>query len=457
MSSPGPCGRRITPLKYSQSFALRSKRLDSVHVRSPRLSLNTMTALAASPALRLPLEAPPRRLRWSVIISVLLHLGLLVAAILAARQRHTLPEPVPPSPVAMVFEGGGAKTPPSIANPAPVSPNQPASPKPQPSTPATPSAQPATPPTPRVQPTPQPQPQKPPEKAPPAETTPPKPLTTEAPPPEPQAVTPPKPSATEAPPPKTPPVTPPTPPAQQAPPREQTPPPVQAPPQPKPPPSPPQEVGPPPRPVPSENAPVVTAPAEQAPAPRAVPLPPPPPAPVPVPETAPRPAPSRPREAARAAPMRPSLAFPAPMNLSLGSPAAEAPAEPPSPKPSAGVMDLSFAANVGGGDITQLHPNGKGDDVGADWLNEVSAWWIRHRFYPKDAAQLQQQGDVILRLKVAQSGHVQAVNVVQGSGSPFLDMGALTVFRNANLPRLPSDVRDPDVTLEFTIHYEILR
>jgi len=144
------------------------------------------------------------------------------------------------------------------------------------------------------------------------------------------------------------------------------------------------------------------------------------------------------------------------MNLSLGSPTTESSAAPPRPKPFAGVMDLSYAANVGGGDITQLHPNGKGEDVGADWLNEVSAWWIRHRFYPEEAARLNQEGNVVLQLRVGQNGHVQAVDLEQGSGSPWLDMGALSVFRNANLPPLPGNVHDPNISLRFTIHYEIL-
>jgi periplasmic protein TonB len=145
------------------------------------------------------------------------------------------------------------------------------------------------------------------------------------------------------------------------------------------------------------------------------------------------------------------------MDFSLGSPSAAPEAPPARRKPSAGTMDLSFAPVTGGGDITQLHPEGKGDTVGADWFNEVSAWWIRHRFYPDEAARLQQQGDVTLRLRVAQSGHVEMLELDDGSGSPWLDMGAEAVFRNANLPPLPGDVRDPNITVDFTIHYEILR
>jgi periplasmic protein TonB len=117
---------------------------------------------------------------------------------------------------------------------------------------------------------------------------------------------------------------------------------------------------------------------------------------------------------------------------------------------------MSFAPVMGGGDITQLHPNGKGDDVGADWFSEVSAWWLRHRFYPDEAARLDQQGDVTLRLVVGRSGRVESVVVEERSGSPWLDLGALAVFRGADLPPLPPDVRDPNITVNFTIHYIIM-
>jgi TonB family protein len=145
------------------------------------------------------------------------------------------------------------------------------------------------------------------------------------------------------------------------------------------------------------------------------------------------------------------------MDFSLGPSAAAPPPIPPRPRGSAGTIDLSFAPVMGGGDITQLHPQGKSGDVGADWFNLVSAWWLRHRFYPSEAARLQQEGDVTVRLVVAQNGRVEAIDVDQRSGSPWLDMGALAIFRDATLPPLPQDVTDPNVTVDFTIHYEILR
>jgi hypothetical protein len=38
-----------------------------------------------------------------------------------------------------------------------------------------------------------------------------------------------------------------------------------------------------------------------------------------------------------------------------------------------------------------------------------------------------------------------------------LDLGALAIFRDARLPPLPPDYKDPDVTVDFNIHYVIIR
>jgi protein TonB len=376
----------------------------SPHERLSRASLIIMTAtttatlapLAAPPTVRLPIPPKRRRRGWAAAVSILLHLALLAVAIVAAQHKRSVPQSVPPASVAMVFENGGT-TAPSIANPAPVSPNRQASPQQQQATP--------TPPPP----------------APPAEVQPP-----------PREITPPAPQE----------VTPP--------------PPIPAPPVPAP-----QAT---PQPQPEPSPPPPTAPPAQPPTPEAVPLPLPPPPPVPAPEAAPKPAPPRPREAARpVSPPRTAPAFPAPMDFSLGPRFSQEPhvatreATPPRPRASPGAIDLSFAPILGGGDITQLHPQGKGHDVGEDWFNEVAAWWLRHRFYPNEAGRLNQQGDVELRLVVGRGGRVEAVDVEQRSGSPWLDLGALAVFRDANLPPLPPDVTDPNITVDFTIHYIIVR
>jgi outer membrane biosynthesis protein TonB len=51
---------------------------------------------------------------------------------------------------------------------------------------------------------------------------------------------------------------------------------------------------------------------------------------------------------------------------------------------------------------------------------------------------------------------VARVALASGSGSQWLDMAALGVFRDATLPPLPSDAA-PSVPITLTIHYQIMR
>ena len=120
-------------------------------------------------------------------------------------------------------------------------------------------------------------------------------------------------------------------------------------------------------------------------------------------------------------------------------------------------MDLSFAPTAGGSDTLQMHAEANGKDLGPDWLNLVAAWWGRHGYYPTQAAMLNQQGNVTVQMTVAHDGEVRSIDVTQASGSPWLDLGALSVFRNATLPPLPADVTSANIDLSFTIHYVIIR
>lgn len=124
--------------------------------------------------------------------------------------------------------------------------------------------------------------------------------------------------------------------------------------------------------------------------------------------------------------------------------------------PRPGSIDLSFAPTVGGSDSLQIHAEANGKEVGPDWLNRVAAWWARHGYYPDEAARLGQHGDVTISMTVAHSGRVETAGVTRASNSPWLNLGALSVFRGANLPPLPADITSNNIDLTFTIHYIIV-
>ena len=221
----------------------------------------------------------------------------------------------------------------------------------------------------------------------------------------------------------------------------------------------PPESAPAPRPAPR---PAPAAPATPAPPPVPAvqpvePLPPPrvstPIEPLPPPEASvealPRPTPPAPSPRPRA-PARP--AFPAPMASSLGGPAAS-----PSVQRRAGRgVDLSFGSGFMGAESTRIFGRSDSKEVGPDWFNRFSAWWDRHRYYPPQAGENNEQGDVVLDLVVERSGRVEHVALTSGSGSQWLDLAALGVFRGATLPPLPSDAAAA-VPIHLTIHYQIIR
>ena len=119
-------------------------------------------------------------------------------------------------------------------------------------------------------------------------------------------------------------------------------------------------------------------------------------------------------------------------------------------------FDLAFAPLGSGSDRNQPRARSDNPAVGADWLSEVAAWWRQHAYYPPQAGMNGEQGDVTVALSVLHDGKVTYVHLERRSGSQWLDMASVAVFRDAQLPPLPPDVRDKAISLHFTIHYVII-
>jgi periplasmic protein TonB len=370
-----------------------------------------LVRLPAGAAGRSPIAVPARRERPlgpTLTVSLALHLSLLVLLLVSIQHRPYRTEQVPPADFAMVFEG---HSPELNSGPSP-EPNKllrPGSPAPGVSAPSVPPA-PATPPAPVA-----------------------------------------PPQVANLPPP------PPPPPAPQEP--------VEAHPAPAPPvpPMPPEAKLPPAAPAPTPAPAPIPAPAP-TPIPLAMAIPRPPPihaAPVPL-EKAP---PSRPEHR----PERPP-AFPAPLAFSFGVPGATSPnaatsratAPPSAPtrvsRPGQpGTIDLSFGPIQGGSLSPSASVQMEGVAVSTDWLNLVSAWWKRHAYYPPQAGDNNEDGTVTLHMRVDRDGRVEALELTGKSGSRWLDLGALSVFRDAHLPPLPPDMPDAQIPFEATVHYIIVR
>jgi periplasmic protein TonB len=211
---------------------------------------------------------------------------------------------------------------------------------------------------------------------------------------------------------------------------------------------------PPPSPVPqAETPPPTPAPAPDVPPPPPVQqaeLPPPTPAPTAAPDMPPPPPaaqahPPPPLPVARAHPP------PAPPQRVAARPASTRTAANPAGSPAHATDAHATDAHATDARATDTHATGaSGANNNAAWMGKLKQWWDQHSFYPKEASQTNEGGNVKVRIVIAANGQVTSIEVVQGSGSSVLDAAAVAVFRNAHLT---PDTQAQPADVVVTLHY----
>jgi periplasmic protein TonB len=90
---------------------------------------------------------------------------------------------------------------------------------------------------------------------------------------------------------------------------------------------------------------------------------------------------------------------------------------------------------------------------GAAWMGKLKQWWDQHSFYPREASQTNEGGNVKVHIVIASDGQVTSIEVVQSSGLSVLDAAAVAVFRNAHLPPFPPGTLAQPADVVVTLHY----
>jgi periplasmic protein TonB len=90
---------------------------------------------------------------------------------------------------------------------------------------------------------------------------------------------------------------------------------------------------------------------------------------------------------------------------------------------------------------------------GAAWLGKLKQWWDQRSFYPQEASQTNEGGNVRVHIVIAADGEVASIEVVQSSGLSVLDEAAVAVFRNAHLPPFPPGTPAQPADVVVTLHY----
>ncbi|MEA2733314.1 MAG: periplasmic protein TonB [Acetobacteraceae bacterium] len=93
---------------------------------------------------------------------------------------------------------------------------------------------------------------------------------------------------------------------------------------------------------------------------------------------------------------------------------------------------------------------------GADWRNALSRWVADHAYYPEQARRDAEEGDAKVHVVAEPNGRVKMVELVGKSGSMWLDLALLALFRDQQIPALPYGTKEP-IDFNFTMHYVLIR
>jgi TonB family protein len=144
------------------------------------------------------------------------------------------------------------------------------------------------------------------------------------------------------------------------------------------------------------------------------------------------------------------------MNFSFSPMPSTAPSRP-QPRTSSRTpqtLDFSLAPRQGALDNTPFS-RVSGAHVGPDWRNELSAWVRAHAYYPEQAAMNGEDGTAMVEVVANPDGRVTSVELESKSGSRWLDLALLALFRDAHLPPLHDE--DEPIVFNFTMHYILVR
>ena len=109
----------------------------------------------------------------------------------------------------------------------------------------------------------------------------------------------------------------------------------------------------------------------------------------------------------------------------------------------------------GAADNTPLSARDK-EVAGADWRNALSRWVAEHAYYPDQARRDAEEGDAKVHVVAEPNGRVTSVELIGRSGSMWLDLALLALFRDQHIPPLPYGDKEP-IDFNFTMHYVLIR
>ena len=119
-------------------------------------------------------------------------------------------------------------------------------------------------------------------------------------------------------------------------------------------------------------------------------------------------------------------------------------------------LNLSLGLTVRGGVLTDAVPHVASPGANGDYLELLNEYVETHKFYPEQARADNESGTSVIRATISRDGRVRDVQLVESSGSSWLDMAWLGLFRGQRLPPFPDDMKEAQRDFTMSMDYELI-
>jgi protein TonB len=119
-------------------------------------------------------------------------------------------------------------------------------------------------------------------------------------------------------------------------------------------------------------------------------------------------------------------------------------------------LELSLQRPIRGGELTDgaLHFTTPGVD--GSYEERLEKYVEENKYYPEQAVENGEQGISVISATITRDGHVKGVRLITSSGSPWLDMAWVGLFRSMRLPPFPADMKVPELEFTYSMEYTLI-
>jgi periplasmic protein TonB len=93
--------------------------------------------------------------------------------------------------------------------------------------------------------------------------------------------------------------------------------------------------------------------------------------------------------------------------------------------------------------------------VTTGYRGALAEWFATHKRYPESARARGEEGQAVLRFRVARDGRVLSFSIARSTGHPDLDAAIEAMMRGAVLPPFPADMRAADVEVSVAVRFRL--